>query len=231
MTVVAVNLIPREYRERRVVLMRVRRWLVGSVVLSSVVGVAWAVMASRVVENRQWLAGQLVSARADAEEKARLVSEAQSSHSAALRRLASARAVAGHPDWSVLLALLARARGEGLVLERVEVRPVVKAEPKNEPDDNGQGTGTSVASRSEPTYQLDIRGVAESQSLVAQYLLSLERIGLFESVRLRETKPRTIGARGVVEFGVDCAIAAGVKSAAQGSSRSSSVNSEGGPGR
>jgi len=231
MTLAAVNLIPRAYRERRVVLSRARRWMFGTVALASTVGVAWAVMSSRVVENRQWLAGQLVAARADAEEKSRLVAEAQLSHSAALRRLASARAVAGHPDWSVLLALLARARGEGLVLERVEVRPVVKTEPKNESESNANGADTRAALHSEPLYQLDIRGVAESQSLVAQYLLSLERIGLFDSVRLQETKPRTIGARGVVEFGLDCAIAAGAKANSKGSSRSASVNSDGGPGR
>lgn len=215
MTAIAVNLIPKAYRERRALASRARRWAAGSIALACVIGAAWALTASTLGGNRVRLASQLASARADADEKSRLLSEAQSAHAAAVRRLESARAVAGHPDWSVLLALLARARSEGLVLERVDVRPIASAETKPTTTD---ANAPQPVVRGVPAYQLDIRGVAESQSVVAQYLLSLENIGLFDTVRLRETRPRTIGARGVVEFGLDCAIAqskpgAAVKSA------------------
>ncbi len=207
MTGVCVNLIPQRLIERRVRAHRIRRWVVACAVLFASVVAAWGVTATRSVENREELAAQLASARSVADERARLVAEAKSAHSAAARRLESARAVAGHPDWSVLLALLARARAEGLVLERVEVRPLAGSDAQARGD-------AEVPRRSDPSYQIGVRGVGESQSVVAQYLLALERVGLFESVRLRETRPRTIGARAVVEFGLDCAVSAGQRSKA-----------------
>lgn len=204
---VAVNLIPRAHLEQRRASTRVARWGVCCGVLACAVATAWIVTSSRVVDNREELAAQLASAKRTAEEKERLVADTRAAHSAAIRRLESARAVAGHPDWSVLLALLARARGDGLVLDRVEVRPIARIDPQAQ---TGLGrTGVATAERVEAGYQLDLRGVGESQSTVTQYLLSLERTGIFESVRLRETRPRTIGARGVVEFGLDGAIVAG----------------------
>ena len=74
------------------------------------------------------------------------------------------------PDWSVLLALLAGKADDQIVIRGCEVR-----------------TSSSPAAGNGPALIVSVGGVARSPADAQQYVLRLERSGLFERVTLLDT--------------------------------------------
>lgn len=103
------------------------------------------------------------------------------------REVEAARDVQEHPDWSVLLARLHAAAGEGVTLERCDLRPQAAKEPQKKME---KSTGTPA-----PAFMLTLAGVASSNAAVAQFSTSLERLRLFESVSIASIRSRD-AARG-----------------------------------
>lgn len=96
----------------------------------------------------------------------------------------AAQAVGVHPDYSVLLDVLARARQGQVALEAVEVKTVTLTEAPRP----GVPKGAKPATRTE--IQLELSGVAASPGEVPGYLLRLEESRLFATVTLVETSAR-----------------------------------------
>jgi Tfp pilus assembly protein PilN len=118
------------------------------------------------------------------------------------RAIEAANAVGNHPDWRVLLQLLAHARGEQVVLERCDLKPR-PADPK-----------AKAGAVSDTGFLLTLDGVAQSQRAASQYVLDLEDLGVFETVTLIETRPYitvrpTSAGISLIGFRVHCTLSDG----------------------
>ena len=103
-------------------------------------------------------------------------------------RLAANRAVSEHPDWSVLLAVLSQQLQDQVVLRQVELIA---------PERSPQGI-----------FVLHVQGHAESQAAVSQFVLRLEGLGLFETVKLVESRRAPILNQAATGFRLECPLMA-----------------------
>ena len=126
------------------------------------------------------------------------IQELRTSVAEASQQLAAARLLAQNPDWSLLLAMVARSLSTEVVLERCSLAPVdVGADVSPEPE------GVEVIYQ---RYLLDLSGFGQSQTSVSQFVLRLENSGLFESVRLIKTQKREFMDGQAVSFRLECAL-------------------------
>lgn len=110
------------------------------------------------------------------------------------------RSAGNQPDWSALLALLARSLDDELVLsqcrlisEQVAARGPAKAPPN--------------ASLGKPTrFTLRISGFGRSQAAVSRFVLRLERADLFSKVSLISTGRESFLTGKAIAFLVECSL-------------------------
>jgi hypothetical protein len=134
-------------------------------------------------------------------------------------QLQASRIVAHQPDWSLLLAVLGTTTGEHVVLRGLRVQPAEPAPARAR--DGGRAPaaqaaavppGPSAAGRSvaaaapagESSFQLNLNGLARSPTAVSQFVLRLERAGLFGRVTLRDTGREPFLGGEAVSFRLEC---------------------------
>lgn len=125
----------------------------------------------------------------------------QQSITAELAKLRSqadlADAVADHPDWSLLLRLIAGANGEAVGLSRITLVTTPAASTAKGSDLPEHGP-----------WSVSIAGLAPSQRAASEFVARLEALRLFASVTLTETRERA-GVEGdspQVDFAVVCTL-------------------------
>jgi len=184
----AVNLIPihRQLRDARSARVRGWSWAAGGLGVLLVMAWTYCAMAP----------SQAVAPPAEAFTKATAEISKANEESAVLRRqlaalrdqALSARGITDQPDFSILLALLSRAIGQDVVLNRCELS-----------QDNGKAT-------SAPDEVLKISGFARNQPTVAAFMLELESTGIFKSVTLVRSNEEPWMDQKVAGFQVHCVI-------------------------
>ncbi len=190
-----IDLLPRACREALAARRRARVWVIVCFLYGALVTFSWLASPGPAPA----LASELARASALAQVRERDLSLLRAEVKELSRAVSHAQAVGDHPDWSRLLALVARARGEKVVLARIAVEPASAA-----PAERAQARTSDANAR--PAYELSLAGTGASQAAVSEYVLTLERLGLFESVTLVETRARATadGVQGVVEFSLRC---------------------------
>jgi len=124
-------------------------------------------------------------------------------------RLDSARGVGQQPDWSVMLALLAEGLGHDVVLKSCELNQVLTPLTGA-----GRGPAVSTPGRQDPsdkkehevTFALMVTGFGRSQTAVSQFVLRLERSGLFDSVRLIDANRQPFLNGKAIAFQLECSL-------------------------
>ena len=106
-------------------------------------------------------------------------------------QIRSIQEVTDRPDWSLLLAAVARTLGEDIVLNAIE------------------GTAATDAPIDGSPQRWVIGGVGLSQGAVTRFVLRIEQLGLFAHVRLAQTAPQGFGTRVGVGFQILCDLPAG----------------------
>jgi hypothetical protein len=177
-----VNLIPTPRRERVRRAAHLRRWgfVAGALTAVVLVGVFVAHVARwsdhrDVLERRDRLATLVQSAEQD-------LAGLQGELAGAMARQRASEAVGRRADWSVLLALLAETKGEDIALRRCRLAP-------------GQETVQRGG--------LQIEGYGLTQQAVSQFVIRLEQVGLFRTVKLTETRREPLGTGHAVAFRVE----------------------------
>ena len=138
------------------------------------------------------------------EEARRRIQVAEARLAEARRTLQANRRIAGHPDWSLLLALLAQPLGEGAVL-----RGCILAPAKGEGPGRGAALGPAPTAPTDdrPTgWRLQINGFARTVTEASTYALALEKTGLFSEVRLLKTVRRPFLAGEATHFEIEAAL-------------------------
>jgi hypothetical protein len=182
------NLIPLARRRRRAFHRATVRWAVAVPALVASVVVVGTV-----------LSAVLPTGTADAAEADRTANQASAARvtASALRvqvavarhALEAAHEVSDQPDWSLLLADLARRMGDDGVLSACELVPA----------EDGAGKG----------LVLKLTGVARSQAAATQLALRLEAAGVFDRVDLQRTSPTQLGGADAVSFQMACTVVGG----------------------
>jgi hypothetical protein len=146
------------------------------------------------------LGGRLTAADNDIRRFERQTAEARVELAAARATIEANRTVAGQPDWSVLLALLAKTIGDDVVLRTVAIAPP----PNSAATSAAAANGTRPAANAGPDVVLDLGGIGRSQLAVSQHVLRLERTGLFSKVTLLDTSREPYLNGNAIAFRLQC---------------------------
>jgi hypothetical protein len=145
-------------------------------------------------------------------ENRRLIVETDAGAAAARDRAATAsraiearKAVGEHPDWGLLIERLAGAAGTSVAVEEVVITLGVVDSPKPATTD-GKPVPKVVPKR---RWVVAVSGLAPKQSTVAQVVAAVEAWGLFDRVKLVESKARTISRLDAVGFKIEGVIEEG----------------------
>ncbi|GJQ30590.1 MAG: hypothetical protein HBSAPP03_24740 [Phycisphaerae bacterium] len=191
----SINLLSRRRKELLRRRHRVRLWslTLGFYVMGLVV--AWSAYATgmRTLSPAEALAD--VQVRLDARETERKILEKDLAKLRAQIDLIDA--VTDHPDWSHLLRLIARANGEEVALQRLTITM--------NPGAAGM-KGSDLPVRG--PWSVAMTGVAPSQRTASEFVARLERLGVFQTVTLTETRERADpdASSAQVDFSVSCAL-------------------------
>jgi hypothetical protein len=109
------------------------------------------------------------------------------------RELDAARAVGEHPDWSIMLGLVAGVReGRDVVLEHARLTPVM---PPPVPQQANRRRRAEVKVQDPPVpvgYQVVLSGLSRTELDASKFALGLEDVGAFDRVTLVSTRARPI---------------------------------------
>jgi hypothetical protein len=128
-------------------------------------------------------------ARSTAERLHRQIVTAQS-------RLEADRAVGNQPDWSILLSSIAADLKDDIVLRQCRLSPI----------NDRPGSAASSAGRA---FVFQMEGYGRSQDAVSEFVLRLERKGLFDEVKLVRTSREPLLSEIAINFRLDCAMGRG----------------------
>lgn len=214
-----INLVPLPIRVARRRRRRVRLWSAATGVYTVVLLGSLGAFASSGRSGEEFAARSVAEAtahlqteRADLEVRRQKAAEAE-------REAEAAHMMGNHPDWSVLLGMLAKHLAPEMTIESCELAAIepTPAAPKT-PGVPPAPPAPAPAAPAKPdpgamadSYKVTVAGLARTQSLVTDYALKLEDIRagdekLFEHVAIVEAKGRRIGATDVVAFKVECVL-------------------------
>lgn len=192
------NLLPMSRRRASAREDRIVAWTIGIGLLACALGVATAaIRISTRSSTAAATARELAGVDAELAQLATLVDESKSRAQKAESHLSAARAIADHPDWSLLLNLLGTLRGDQVDLSRVALgyrKPEANANANGKPD-----------ARPARGYWIRITGQALDQAAVAKFAVRLESAGLFDKVTLSESR-KGAAENALVEFQIDASI-------------------------
>jgi hypothetical protein len=210
--VIPINLIPIERRVAAAKRRRIRLW-------STIAGAyAGAVLIGCLVANAP-LASHSPQVQADLErlaqrterantEKARI--EAQLTQQR--RQLETARAVGEHPDWSILLDAIARAKAERASLDSVTLTSRLveaKAAPAAPPSADAASGTPAPKPKPTPTtnYTLRLTGFVVGPGEVFEFARAIEQLSVFDDVRVKDSRSAPLGAMAATRFEIEASVA------------------------
>ena len=175
------NLIPasRLLAQRRA--RRIRMWSAVSCVYALVLVAACLGLHAALRNDDTQARAVIVSASQQLEASQDVIERLKADLADVRRRAEAARQITTRPDWSILLALLSRHRGDGLALTNCHLEAL---------DEGG--------------YSLSIGGISRTPEHITDYTIALERSGVFDHVRLVETVRRATPRGEAVAFSLDC---------------------------
>jgi hypothetical protein len=183
----AVNLVPDERREARRRRRRSKVW-VGACTLYACAWLAvYLVIQATMASDDRVLREGVEQLRTAVQAKDTAVAAMKLDLQQAVSQLQANLAVGRQPDWSILLALLSATLEDEVVLRNVHLINSVQ-EP----------------SGGQPTITLGFSGLGLSQGAVSRFVLRLEEISLFRSVKLMDTRRESFMTGHAIGFRVEC---------------------------
>lgn len=208
MSAETLNLLPPQRRSMIRLHRRLHVWMLLAVVYSiGTLGACIALAAGEpVVDRHEALELTVLTRETDAlkEETSRHRKEIAEQN----RVKQGADLVRNHPDWSILLDLLAATRGEDVVVEGLDVKPldVVKTsttpgadQPK--PDAGGKAIGKPAHPSA---FDVRLTGFARTQTSVTEFADRLQKSDVFDLVTLERSSAKASRSLSVIEFTILC---------------------------
>jgi Tfp pilus assembly protein PilN len=198
MAVMYADLIPKPIRNARRRAARVRRWVSICATYAGLLVCAYGAVAAAIDSDPSGLSERLAARIKENSGQQAQVKDATSQLQNFRRVLDANHAVGDQPDWSILLAMVARTTQGEVVLRGFQVgpRPAAPGETKAAAD------GDADSGR----FLLKIKAFAKTQDDVTAFVLRLEKEGLFENVSLLESKKEPFGSADAVGFKIECGL-------------------------
>ena len=198
-----VNLIPTGYREAQQRRRRTRAWFTIFGGYAIILAVAYVGAASALGDGGSTLA-DLARTTQQVEELSRCANMLKIQLRDAQLKLGVARTVGDQPDWSLLLAILGKLSDDQIVLRscRLEIlaesRILLPAGPK---------PASQPAAPNGPTkFTLTLTGLGKAQADVTNFVLRLEKLGLFDRVDLLQSLREPVANGEATAFKIECAL-------------------------
>ena len=117
----------------------------------------------------------------------------------------ASQVIKDQPDWSRLLALLAQGLGDDVVLSGCRLQALDdKAEDLMARIESLQGPAAATLAFGPRPYRLQVTGFGKTRHSVSEFTLSLERTGLFTSVRCIRSERQSFLDGEAMAFTVEC---------------------------
>jgi hypothetical protein len=203
----SVNLIPAKHLVARGRRQRARAWGVGlcfyaaALVVACVgVRIAWAGDGGRTASDLETARAATNTAHAALAQATKRLGDAQ-------RTQKLIKFVRDQPDWSILLALIGKRLGDETVLREVRLEPV-KIAPIV-PAASSSSAAAPVPSTER--FTLYLRGFGKTQSSVSAFVSSMEKVELFDHVKLLRTTREPFLNGMAVTFEIECSLGEGTR--------------------
>ena len=181
------------------------RWWITAIAISLVLELGGIVCGYGIWRSgRMVLAGELTKMTTTLASADRAIRMLQSELAAQQATLKASQDVQSQPDWSVLLALLARSLGDGAVLRRCELKPVQPAAVTAQASAASPVPAVPVGDAT--AFALKISGCGRTVADVLKFAEGLERAGLFDQIRLVKTDTQPLLAGTAVGFEMECSL-------------------------
>ncbi len=119
--------------------------------------------------------------------------------------LSTTWAIRSQPNWSQLMTLLSEELGHEVVLNQCELLSVdEQGKPIYGSTEAGSTQLTADALLGERHYVLKLSGIGRHQNAVSQFVLRLEGLELFDSVRLDKSRSQIFMEEPAVSFTIEC---------------------------
>jgi Tfp pilus assembly protein PilN len=200
-----INLIPPEWVAKRRSRARLRLWAGICVVYVTGLVVAVASVCLLWSDGDAPLERDLAATRERLGQTHQRVLQMRREVAQATTALQAGRVIACQPDWSRLLTMVSANLGDEVVLTTCRLVALDK-EHKNLME--GLGRQTTPASLpqllADGSHQLELRGFGRSQTAVSNFVLRLEKLGLFASTHRVESNRKEFLGAGAIAFSVEC---------------------------
>ena len=195
----SVNFIPARRLHARGQRRRLRRWSCGCAVYAAALLGAYVLCCALYGGNRSAQAQDLNETKEQVQRTKQAICDTQGELSAAELRLRANNAVGDQPDWSLLLMLLSRSLTEEVVLRQCELGAAASSKAPG-----AWRAGANRPAEGGGPNLLSIEGYGRTQPDVSQFVLHLERLGLFDHVKLIKTSRQPFLTDSAVAFRVEC---------------------------
>ena len=202
-----INLIPEKRRIRKRYQRKLRLWLRISGIyiacLGCMLGSAYAMWAG----DDAVLNKKLDSTEARIERTQDSLIKLRKQLALCRSQLHTNQVIRHQPDWSRLLLLIAEAMGEEVTLKSARLITLNKQQ-QNVVDQFRSNTESNSTDSllTERDYHLQFTGFSRTQTAVSLFVLRLERLELFTSVRLDKSRRQAFLDEPAVAFTIDCGI-------------------------
>jgi hypothetical protein len=196
-----VNLIPGKRREAKAQKARMRKWILALATYLAVLLAGYFLLDRYALGNTQALRSQSKKAVTELGRSRQLTTALNQELVQTGKKLQTAQEIGGQPDWGAMLAILAQNTSDNLVLNSCQMDRAQPADNAPAPKPGEAKTGPG-----ELPVVLELGGFAKAQSDVSGYVLRLEKLGLFEKVKLVKTSRESYLAQEAVSFRLECTL-------------------------
>lgn len=132
-------------------------------------------------------------------------------------RVEMGNAVGRHPDWSAVLEALAHARvgNEPGTLDAVLQNVYIEATPIEPAKSTASEKTATPKIPTAERFTLRVVGLSPTPARAYEYVLRLEKLGVFDTAAVRDTKPERLGDTTVTRFELELVMVGGTPEAAR----------------
>ena len=200
-----VNLIPAARLQAKRLKMRWRLWARLGGAYGILLAVALVSAYALWSEDDSAVSQELQSATQRIEKGKTSIIEERKHLAGVMTAFQAAQVIEDQPDWSRLLALLAEGLGEDVVLSGCRLLTLDdKAGDLMTRVEQSQGTSAASLAFESRQYQFHVTGFGKTRHAVSEFILRLERTGLFASVRCVHSDRQPFLDGEAMAFAVDC---------------------------
>jgi Tfp pilus assembly PilM family ATPase/Tfp pilus assembly protein PilN len=195
----SMNFLPASRRHARRRWRRLRLWTVGGLAYMALLAGGYLLALSLWGADPQAYASELDKTRANIQRADLTIQVMKRELQRADLALQAHRAAGNHPDWSLLLTMLAESLNDEVVLKQCELKPVpTSASPAS--------AGADQSASGDAPYLLKLAGYGRTHAAVSQFVLQLERTGAFDLVKLTRTVREPFMSDSAILFQLDCSL-------------------------